>query len=175
MRWGLLKFLLIPLLFYAYLQFINMLVQGTVTIPTVGPGVVGGAGVVIGVGETVSISVTRSYFFGLLRLPVYTAGLGSIAYLHEAFFTFLGVLTAVFVFMEIWALRRPQKKFRYSLEKTETRGEMVVMPVARRLAKAIGVGALVWLLTFFISLGTASAAAPAAGVLAAYLEFRIKK
>jgi hypothetical protein len=59
-----------------------------------------GGGTVIGVGQSVSVSVTRSYLFGLFTLPVYVNGLGSIGIYHDAFFIFIFILTIALFIIE---------------------------------------------------------------------------
>ena len=95
------KFLIIPLLFFVYIWFINFLVSSNLS-PSTSQAekkdVPGAA--VIGVGEGASVLVTRPYLFGIARLPVYTNVLGYIGSFHTMFFYFLGILTAVFIIIE---------------------------------------------------------------------------
>jgi hypothetical protein len=100
------KFLLIPILFVAYIFFINLLTEATTIVPAeVKEGQQPSGSVQqIGVAATASVSVTRPYFFGLIELPVYTNALGDISYLHNIFFLFLLALTVIFIIIE-WRKR----------------------------------------------------------------------
>jgi hypothetical protein len=56
---------------------------------------------VIGVGESITVSVTRPYLFGLIMLPVYTNSLGNIGIYHDAFFAFIFILTIALIIIEV--------------------------------------------------------------------------
>jgi len=104
------KFIIIPILIVAYVFFINRIVQYNPSIGTSSPGGVGGGGEqVIGVGATVTVSVTRPYLFGLIRLPIYTGALGDISGIHNFFFKFIIGLTIIFILIEIIQWRRKEK------------------------------------------------------------------
>jgi uncharacterized membrane protein len=60
-----------------------------------------GEATIIGFGESVSVSVTRPYLFGLITLPVYTNALGNIGIYHDTFFTLIFILAAVLIILEI--------------------------------------------------------------------------
>ena len=84
------RFLLIPILvilyIYVFIPFISTIsFQLDQTKSTVGsPGAE-----VIGIGESVSVSVTRPYLFGLIRLPVYTNQFGYIGLYHDIFLIYI--------------------------------------------------------------------------------------
>ena len=101
------KFLLIPALLVAYIylvvplfiesNLIGGLIAGTTTTaPQQTSGVEA-----LGVGETVSVSVTRPYLFGLIELPVYISPVGNIGIYHDMFFAFIMVLAFAFLAIEI--------------------------------------------------------------------------
>ncbi len=96
------KILIIPILLIAYIVFINRMVSGSLMpqFTTEEKQEASGAAV-IGVGESVSVFVTRPYLLGLIRLPVYTNNLGYIGTYHSLFFWFLLFLTITFVIIEI--------------------------------------------------------------------------
>ena len=48
-----------------------------------------GNAVNIGIGQAVGVSVTRAYFGGALRLPVYSGAIGDIGIYHNIFFNYL--------------------------------------------------------------------------------------
>lgn len=100
------KFLIIPILIFFYLFFVvdflvnyNLVVFPKMITESFGPTEV------IGIGETVSVVVTRPYLLGLVRLPVYTNAMGDIGIIHDAFFYFVGILIVVFVVIE-WRKRK---------------------------------------------------------------------
>ena len=95
------RFFLVPLLFVGYLLFVEMLVAGDFPIGAFKQQEYSPGGEVLTMGEAVSVSVVRPYFFGLLKLPIYVNYLGSIADMHTFFFSFLAVLTGAFVVLEI--------------------------------------------------------------------------
>jgi len=96
------KFLLIPILIFIYIFLIDVLSQMSFQpAPSTPQTTSSGGATVIGVGESVSVSVTRPYLFGLIRLPVYTNSLGNIGIYHDIFFSLIFVLTAVFILLEI--------------------------------------------------------------------------
>jgi hypothetical protein len=95
------KFLIIPISIFVYIFLIEMLSQPAFQetfFGYTGAGTYGGE--VVGMGTAVEIYVTRSYLFGLIRLPVYTPGLGYIGDYHDAFITFLVVLTIALLLLE---------------------------------------------------------------------------
>ena len=179
------KFILIPALFFFYLFFVVDMLAGFGPITTSGTesAASGGGGVQpIGVGEGVSVSVTRPYFFGLIMLPVYTSGMGNIGTYHETFFWFLGLLTVAFVVIE-WrdsvAEKRsygmPRMKNIYALEETKMAKTTFGGSGWMSLLKAIGIGIAFGVVAWFIAtlLGD-TGAITAAALLVMYLEYRTK-
>ncbi len=98
---------MIPVLIFIYIFFVvDFLVNYSPTVysqPSARPT---GAGLIIGVGTAVSVSVIRPYLFGLIRLPVYSEGMGYIGSYHEAFFYFIGILTVIFILIELIKWRK---------------------------------------------------------------------
>lgn len=94
------RFFIIPALFFAYLFFLEYLVSGTVPIGAPKSKGYSAGGEVITMGDAISVYVTRPYLFGTMRLPVYTSSTGDIAFMHDMFFGFLGLLSGVFVALE---------------------------------------------------------------------------
>jgi len=179
------KFILIPALLFFYLFFVVDMLASFSPVTTSGAESAppGGSGVQpIGVGEGVSVSVTRPYFFGLIRLPVYTSGLGDIGAYHNAFFWFLGLLTAAFVVIE-WrnsvaekrSYGRPRIKTVYDLEETKmaktTFGGIDLMSLLKALGVGIAFGVVAW---FIATLLGDTGAITAAALLVMYLEYRMR-
>ena len=110
----LLKYLLIPVFIVGYLFFINSLAAynpsfGSPVEKTNAPGTE-----IIGVSDTVTVSVTRPYVFGLIRLPVYNSGFGDVSIFHNIFFNFIFILLAAFIIIDIvqWRRRKWTKSWR---------------------------------------------------------------
>ena len=95
------KFLIIPILIFVYIFFINFLPQisfqsiGFLETPK------SGIGEVVNIGQSIGVSVIRPYFFGLIYLPVYIEGLGDIGFYNDVFFSLIFILTAIFILIEI--------------------------------------------------------------------------
>lgn len=177
------KFLLIPALVFIYVFFIvDMLVnysptsvaETTTTTPS-------GGGQPIGVSESVSVYVTRPYFFGLIRLPVYTNYIGYIGGYHEMFFYSMGALTVIFIVLEffvdiVWG--RDVGKSR--IERVETRMETTKWRGTKMrgglrikdLAKAIGIGAVFGFVLYLLT--TDGGVSVGLGLLMMYLEYKLK-
>lgn len=154
------KFLLIPILIVAYVYFVMFITQVNFqTIPTdqidAPPGVQA-----IGMGDSVSISVTRLYFFGLVRLPVYSASLGDIGGYHEAFFYFILALTVIFIIHEI----KYKKKRKGEKMAKKASPNKFIMPI---------VWGILFALVAFILSGDASSIV--IGLLVMYLEYKLGK
>jgi hypothetical protein len=94
------RFLLIPILIFVYIFIMGNLVTINVQESPANTSNSGGA-TVIGFGESISVSVTRTYLFGLIRLPTYTSSLGNIGIYHDIFFSFIFILTAILIILEI--------------------------------------------------------------------------
>jgi hypothetical protein len=97
------KYLIIPILFFLYISYADVILASGPSVFGAEQGAGGGAGgiQVIGLGLATSVSVSRLYF-GMFRLPVYAADLGDISGIHDTFFTILGIITVIFV---AWDLR----------------------------------------------------------------------
>lgn len=100
------KFVIIPILLFAYLYFVDIIVSYNPMIGSSSEKTGSGGAEIIGVSEGVTVSVTRPYFFGLIRLPIYSSALGDISGIHNFFFNFILVLTVAFVLFEIIQWRR---------------------------------------------------------------------
>jgi hypothetical protein len=165
------KFLLIPAIFILlvllYANFINSLSESAEFVRGSSTFSKSGTGEAIGVGQAVSIKVTRAtkpYLFGIVNLPAYAQGMGSLTGLHAIFFwslyTFTILLTAGFVIIE----RR-----NVNMVKAQNTWKVSDGNIWLRLGKAVGIGALFALVAFLISGDNSSLAF---GLLVAYLEFR---
>jgi len=101
------KFLIIPVLIFIYIflvvdLLVNYSPEGfSQPFPTPS-----GGGQTIGVGTAVTVSVMRPYLLGLIRLPVYSNGIGYIGTYHEAFFGFIGILVIIFIVIELIQWRK---------------------------------------------------------------------
>ncbi|MBI3413071.1 MAG: hypothetical protein HY051_03260 [Candidatus Aenigmarchaeota archaeon] len=159
------KFLLIPvilvILTWGYLFFVDQLVAGRISAVDSGNPQKSGSGEVIGLGTAVSVQVTRQYLFGLLRLPVYAAGIGDISSMHALFFLLLVAVAVLLTVMVIIIERRS-----LTMVRTQFPGSGSVWV---RFGKALGIGALFAFVAFIIS-GDGSSLP--LGLLVAYLEYR---
>ncbi len=166
------KFLLIPIIFFLlvfiYVNFINTLSYNSEVVREGTSAEKSASGEVIGVGQAVSVKVTRAtkpYLFGLVNLPAYAQGIGDLTILHTLFFWSLygltAILTAIFVIIE----RRNVNMVKINPKLTLSKPNMWM-----RLGKAVGIGALFALVSFLISGDTSSLPL---GLLVAYLEFRL--
>jgi hypothetical protein len=95
------KFLLIPILIFVYIFFIDILLQTNFQSAGISGSPKGGVGEVLNIGQSIGVSVRRPYFFGLIYLPVYTESLGDIGLYHDAFFSFIFILTIALIIIEI--------------------------------------------------------------------------
>jgi len=171
------KFLLIPALVFIYLFFIvdflvsynpAVLSQTTTTAPSPLPGQQ------IGVGESISVTVTRPYFFGLFRLPVYTNHIGYIGGYHQAFFYLIIILTVVFAATE-WFVEidfgghknTSREKFEWRGEKMKGRNWQL-----KDIGKAIGLGIAFGFVTYILSAD--GGVSVGLGLLLMYLEYKLK-
>jgi hypothetical protein len=151
------KFLIIPILIVAYVYFI--IVLSTISFQSTPTGASGG-GEVIGIGESITVSVTRPYFFGLVRLPTYSPYLGYIGLYHDLFFYFIIILTVIFIIQEI----KYKKKGRGAKMAKKTNPLKFVMPV---------VWGIIFMLLAYILSGDASSIV--IGLLVMYLEYKLGK
>ena len=167
------KFLLIPVLIFIYIFFIvdllvnyNPTIFSTTTAPSDG-------GQPIGIGESISVVVTRPYFFGLIRLPVYTNYIGYIGNYHQAFFYFIGILTVVFIILEFFVEISWGKGIGREGELTEWRDKkMKESWRMKALAKALGVGIAFGFIVYILS-GDGGVSV-GLGLLLMYLEYKLK-
>jgi len=95
------KPLLIPILIIVYIFFIGVLSQSSFQMPASSESSGGGAAEVLNIGQSIGVSVTRPYLFGLIYLPVYTEDLGYIGTLHDIFFSFIFILAIALFIIEI--------------------------------------------------------------------------
>ncbi len=164
------KFFLIPVIFVVlvllYTSFINGASIDNEVVRESSQISKSGGGEVVGVGQAISVKVTRatnSYMLGLVTLPAYVPGIGNIATLNTIFFwslyTFTAILTSIFVIME-------RRNVHMAVKSPFTNKPNMWMKVG----KALGIGALFALVGFLIS-GDASSLP--LGLLVAYLEFRM--
>lgn len=167
------KFLIIPvslvLLVFLYVNFINSLAYGVETVRQNSGSAKSTGGEVIGVGQAISVQVTRAmkpYLFGLVNLPAYAQGIGDLALLHTIFFWSLGILTILLTGIFVIIERRNINMVKIEAPRVIFKKSSIWM----RLAKAVGVGALFTFVAFLISGDNSSLAL---GLLVAYLEFRL--
>lgn len=94
------RLLIIPILIFVYIFFIDVVSQMSFPgffYPSYGSG---GAGQSVSLGQAITVSVRRPYLFGLFYLPVYSGDLGYIGGWHDAFFTFIFILTIALILLE---------------------------------------------------------------------------
>ena len=104
-----LKYLVIPIVAVGYLFFVDSLTQENSAVGNPFEKASSTGAEIIGVGTSVTVSVTRPYFFGLIRLPVYSGAFGDISGLHNFFFSFIIFLIAAFAIFDIIQWRRRGK------------------------------------------------------------------
>jgi len=108
------KYLIIPGLLILYLTSFDALIGAASTfIPEQGLGGSAGGLMQIGVGFATSVTVTRPYLFGLVRLPVYAGDLGDISGIHDTFFWSLGILTVIFLVWDFRFLLKGKQSYTY--------------------------------------------------------------
>jgi len=157
------KFLLIPVLIVAYIFFINFITQATSTSGPTGQTMSSGGAQIIGFGNAVSISVTRPYFFGMVRLPIYSAAFGDIGYMHDIFTYFIIALTVIFIIQEVkYKKKRRGAKMAKKTGKIDLKG--LLMPI---------VWGFVFMLLAYILSGDPSSIV--IGLLVMYLEYKLRK
>jgi hypothetical protein len=157
------KFLIIPVLIIAYILFINYISQMALPASQAGQTMSGGGVQTIGMGESISISVTRPYFFGMVRLPVYSAVFGEIGYMHDIFTYFIIALTVIFIIQEV----------KYNKKR---RGVKMAKKTGNFDLKSLGmpiVWGIIFMLIAYILSGDASSIV--AGLLVMYLEYKLRK
>lgn len=163
------KFLLIPSVFiilvFLYVSFINLLSEGSEVVRQGSTASKSVAGEVIGVGQAVSVHVTRAtkpYLFGIVNLPAYAPSIGNLTVMHTIFFWSLYILTAflttVFVIIE-----------RKGVQIKNPWSDNSKPGIWMKIGKSLGIGALFALVAFLVSSDVSSLSL---GLLVAYLEFR---
>lgn len=166
------KFILIPiiilLLIFAYAKFMNTLGNNVSSVSQAPPSGKSESGEIIGVGQAISVQITRAtkpYLFGLVKLPNYADGIGNLETLHTVFFSLMGVLTVILIIIFIIIDRRSAKMDRMTIKQTPTKRNIWL-----RIGKALGIGILFALIAFILSGDPSSLVI---GLLIAYLEFRL--
>ncbi len=97
------KILAIPAVVIIYLFLIDAVSSNNFFPSSAGEASDMGNALQIGIGQSVGVSVTREYFGGLLRLPIYSGAIGDIGIYHNLFFNyFIYIFAAAMIF---WALR----------------------------------------------------------------------
>ncbi|MFH0890310.1 MAG: hypothetical protein V1836_04210 [Candidatus Aenigmatarchaeota archaeon] len=162
------KFLLIPLvlviLTWGYLFFVDQLVAGRISAIDSSNSQKTAGAEIIGVGTAISVQVTRPYIFGLLRLPVYAPVVGDISPMHSLFFLLLVAIAVLLTVILIIIERRST-----NMVKTQFPGLGSNSNIWVRLGKALGIGVLFAFVAFIIS---GDGASLPLGLLVAYLEYR---
>ena len=110
------KFLIIPILIFVYIFFINLLSQTNFQPSSSTEASKSGSAEVISIGQSIGISVRRPYIFGLIYLPVYIGDV-DMGGIHDAFFMFIFILTAVLILIEI----KDRRKIKVSKPKRKRR------------------------------------------------------
>lgn len=115
------KYAIIPVLLFLYVSNFDSLIGPAIgSVSDQGSGAGNGGIQVIGVGFAATVSVTRPYLFGLVRLPVYAGDLGDISGIHDTFFTMLWVIGLIFMAWDIRSFFKgrthhiPGFKYQYS-------------------------------------------------------------
>jgi len=169
------KFLFIPILLFIYIFFVvDFLVSFNPTTFLTGVAPLSDDGQAIGVGTTVTVTVRRPYFFGLVRLPVYTNYIGYIGDYHKAFFYFVGILTVLLVILEVFVeidlgkgVGKKTETSEWRGRKMKTRGSQI-----KDLAKAVGLGVVFGLVIYILSAD--AGVSVGLGLLLMYLEYKLK-
>jgi len=155
------KFLIIPILIVAYIYFVIFILSQVSFLTPKTESATGPPGAqVIGIGESISVSVTRPYLFGLIRLPIYTSQFGDIGLYHELFFYFIIILTVSFIIQEI----KYKKKRKGAKMVKKVNWTKYVMPI---------VWGIVFALIAYILSGDDSSIV--VGLLVMYLEYKLRK
>ncbi|MFH0929133.1 MAG: hypothetical protein V1818_02125 [Candidatus Aenigmatarchaeota archaeon] len=157
------KFLLIPVLIIAYVLFINFISQIPASVSQVSQSMSGGTAQTLGMGDIVSVSVSRTYFFGTVRLPVYSALFGEIGIFHEIFSYFIMILTVIFIIQEV-KYNKKRRGEKMAKKSSNFDWKKIVMPIVW--------GMLFTLLAYILS-GDASSIV--IGLLVMYLEYKLRK
>ena len=94
------KLLIVPILIFVYIFLIQVLSQMSFQEAPSQSLKGGGSLEIVNIGQSIGVSVTRPYLFGLTHLPVYTESLGDIGGYHNAFFAFIVILTIALIVLE---------------------------------------------------------------------------
>lgn len=97
------KIVSIPLIVVLYLSAIDFLSSSNVFSSNLSETQDMGGVLNIGLGQAVGISVTRAYFGGSLRLPIYSGAIGDIGIYHNLFFNYFIYIYAAA--MILWAAK----------------------------------------------------------------------
>lgn len=171
-------FLLVPLvlilLIFGYMGFINSLANSSTSVTSSSTGEKTAGAEVIGVSQVVSVQIIRAktpYLFGLVQLPTYVDGIGSISLMNAVFFWLL-VPIAVLLTYGLVIIERGDGIMAagWKSQKSFDRSNVWV-----KLGKSLGVGALFALVTYLIFAppdGSPSLSL-SLGLLVAYMEFRM--
>ena len=93
------KIVSIPLIVIVYLFAIDLLSSNNIFISSVSGSEDMGNALNIGLGQAVGVSVTREYFGGAMRLPIYSGAIGDIGIYHNIFFNyFIYIYAAAMIF-----------------------------------------------------------------------------
>ena len=91
------KVFLIPLAIFIYFTLVDIVSSGNIFSSSNAQTLENGWNLQIGIGQAVGVSVTRAYFFGLVRLPIFSSTLGDIGAYHTMFFNLMYLLTAAVI------------------------------------------------------------------------------
>jgi len=176
---GLKKFLTIPILIAIYFIFINLITSNNIlsgSTPSSSENPQGG--LAIGMGQGISVSVTRSYLFGLIRLPIYSSSFGDIGVIHDLFIYFIIALTGILVLMEVFKKKELHeygfgKNFNYKTRKEENKMKMYKFQFDwKKILKSVAMGLAVGLVSFMLSADGGPSVA--LGLLIIYLEYKFR-
>ena len=166
------KFLIIPILIFLYVFLVNLFFSNIGIQATIRQYSTSGPLTVLSIGETISVLVTRSYYFGLIRLPAYNNLIGEVGGIHKIFFyRFIPVLTTFFILLEIRNSRRMNINRKIDIDRKMNINWRGVDMDWKDIGKKVGIGIGFAFLAFLIS-GDASSIV--IGLLVMYLEFRLR-
>ena len=83
------KIVSIPLIIIVYLFAIDFLSSNNIFVSSFQETQDMGGALNIGFGQAVGVSVTREYFGGAIRLPIYSGAIGDIGVYHNLFFNYI--------------------------------------------------------------------------------------
>ena len=172
------KFLIIPILIFLYIFLVNFFFANIGIPITIRQYSTSGPLTILSIGETISVVVTRSYYFGLIRLPAYNNVIGEVGGIHRYFFYgFIPFITALFILLEIRSSRKTNINTREveNMRKTNIKRKRNINRRGvemdwKNIGKKVGIGVGFALLAFLISGDSSSIVI---GLLVMYLEFRL--